>query len=339
MSSTTRELITGALRLINVVQANETPSPDDMNIALSAFDAMIDSWANDKLMVYSIKPYLFNTVGGQQDYFLGPGNPVQILDPTSLTTGLGYVDGIYSNVPLTGSATGSGALATVIVAGGVVTSVSIPPSNQTPGNGGTGYVVGDVLTASNSNLGGSGIGFSITVLTVGPGDWNITRPLVIEQAFVVWSSGAQTVDLPVALLNDSQFASIAVKETPSSFPFAMYDNGNFPIKTVSVWPVPTVSTPMRLWLREPLLDMANLDSVIVYPPGYERAFRFNLAVELAPEFGKAVAQSVSATALSSRLAIARLNATPQYSIGDGGLNAQRSPFNYITGGFLPLTRF
>jgi hypothetical protein len=83
---------------------------------------------------------------------------------TTLVGGAGYVNGTYINVPLTGGA-GSGAQATVIVAGGAVTSVVVTSS-------GTGYIVGNVLSASNASLGGAGAGFSAIVFQVG--GWSTT---------------------------------------------------------------------------------------------------------------------------------------------------------------------
>lgn len=77
----------------------------------------------------------------------------------AITGGTGYTSaGTYTNVPLTSTpSTGrAGATATITVAGGAVTAVTIT-------NGGTGYVANDVLTAANTNLGGAGSGFQITV--------------------------------------------------------------------------------------------------------------------------------------------------------------------------------
>jgi hypothetical protein len=326
-----RQLITGSLRLINVVQSGEVPSPDDMSIALQAFTQMVDSYSEDRLMVYNIDSYLVNTVAGQSTYLLGPGNPVTTFG--GLTPGSLYVPGVYINVPLTGGS-GSGALATVTVSsGGLVSSIIIPAN----GTGGTAYKVNDIISASNINLGGSGSGFTATVTAIGSGDWNLQRPVRIEQSYVVWlaAQSAQTVDIPLAQYNDAQFASISVKNTPSTFPFAMYDDGAFPLRAISVWPVPTVSTQLRLWLRMPLVDFTSLDAQISYPPGYERMFRFNLAVELAAEFGKTVTQEIIEIANLSKAVIQKLNAVPQYMMCDGSMNAPRKGFNYVTGGFLP----
>jgi hypothetical protein len=85
----------------------------------------------------------------------------------SLVGGSGYDAGgtnTYTNVPLTGGG-GSGAQATVVVTAGIVTAVTITAA-------GSAYVVGNVLSASNSNLGGSGSGFSITLTQVG--GWSVT---------------------------------------------------------------------------------------------------------------------------------------------------------------------
>ena len=76
----------------------------------------------------------------------------------AITAGSGYVDGTYVNVALTGGA-GSGARATIVVSGGVVTAVTITAR-------GAGYVVGNVLSATAASLGGTGAGFSIPVTAI-----------------------------------------------------------------------------------------------------------------------------------------------------------------------------
>jgi len=76
----------------------------------------------------------------------------------AITGGAGYVNGTYTNVTLTGGS-GSGAKATVTVAGGAVTAITVTSR-------GAGYQVGDALIASNTQLGGTGAGFSIPVATL-----------------------------------------------------------------------------------------------------------------------------------------------------------------------------
>jgi hypothetical protein len=74
----------------------------------------------------------------------------------TITGGSGYVNGTYTNVPLTGG-TGTGAAATIVVAGGTVTEV------YSTSIGNIGYNIADTLSASNTYLGRTGTGFSFTI--------------------------------------------------------------------------------------------------------------------------------------------------------------------------------
>jgi len=76
----------------------------------------------------------------------------------AVTGGSGYTNGTYTNVPLT-AGSGANATATVVVSGGAVTTVTITLR-------GAGYVVGNTLSALNTNLGGTGAGFSIPVSAI-----------------------------------------------------------------------------------------------------------------------------------------------------------------------------
>ena len=84
--------------------------------------------------------------------------PASIDTLNTLVAGTGYVDGSYTSVPLTGGS-GIGALADITVSSTGVTVVTLV-------DGGIGYEVGDLLSASNTNLGGSGAGFNISVATI-----------------------------------------------------------------------------------------------------------------------------------------------------------------------------
>ena len=77
-----------------------------------------------------------------------------------ITGGAGYVDNTYPDVPLTGGS-GFGATAQITVNGTSVVAVAITLPGAL-------YQVGDVLSASNTDLGGVGAGFSVPVATLFP---------------------------------------------------------------------------------------------------------------------------------------------------------------------------
>ena len=66
--TTVRQLITGSLRLINVVQANENPTAADMDISIEALNGMIDSWSTERLTMFLMRQYYFQLVANQRDY-------------------------------------------------------------------------------------------------------------------------------------------------------------------------------------------------------------------------------------------------------------------------------
>jgi hypothetical protein len=91
----------------------------------------------------------------------------------TITAGTLYTNGTYTNVPLTGG-TGTGARGTIVVSGAGVTSVTI----TTAGNG---YVLGNSLSASAANIGGTGSGFSVLLSQVS-GNRPVYNPLTSTQA-------------------------------------------------------------------------------------------------------------------------------------------------------------
>lgn len=108
--------------------------------------------------------FVFNRPGTTQ-FYISVGNPTfAILTGGAIATGSitaagsGYTNGSYSAKPLTGG-TGSGATASITVAGNVVTAVTIISA-------GDGYKPGDVLSVAASDVGGTGSGFTWTVSTV-----------------------------------------------------------------------------------------------------------------------------------------------------------------------------
>ena len=238
--STIRDLINGAGRLINIVQKNEVLDASDMQTAVYSLQGLVDSWSNDRLMIYTITEYVFPLTGAES-YTLGPF-----------------------------------------------------------------------------------------------GDWNVTRPMKIETAYArLQPNSPQQLDIAMQPLTVMQYAGIAVKNTPSTFPFAYYDDNAYPLRTITLFPVPTGPADIVLWLREPLIDLTDIDAEVEYPPGYERAFRFNLATEMASEFGKTIPPEVGLKAAAAVEQLERLNHQPMYLKGDGGMSrsGRNRYFNWITGNF------
>lgn len=511
--TTMRELLTGSLRLINAVSANEVPTPDDMNISLQSFNGMLDSWSAERLGIYTINPYYFVLTPQKQDYTLGAGGdwdvprPMNIqqayvaynatvtpgVSPTIPTdvlyqynfdtnTTANYIDSRmtgatiptddisfqttdeaefgagsfqlsapspYDNVvpyPLPAMSLDGGA--TVAITSQKITfEFSTNRLTAAPGyngrlftmNAGTDYEFWMEMltdspgfyectfnTQSYSNITGAvnipintwtqwAVEFDFTTgdpdtpfgwgtmyvfmngalvggTTHGPlfneeGIWpfvftkdatsfdfkfgpmdvtgystshgfidevRLTKDVLYTSDYTpataafplpatplppgppVVTENQSTVDLPIEMLNDAQWAGISVKKTISTFPTKMYDNGDFPLRKLSFWPVPQQVNGVVLWLWQPLINKDNLDEELNLPKGYERALRYNLAIEIAPEFGKQLPPSIERTAAMSKAVIKRLNSGQQVMVGDVALaETGTGIFNWLVGTTIP----
>ncbi len=141
--------------------------------------------------------------------------------------------------------------------------------------------------------------------TIGSGaDFSTVRPLSIKAAYVKTTAGAsQQADVVGA----TQWAQVRDRSRTGLFVEVLSYNPGWPVGTIYVSPKPASGT-LELHSYKPLTTFAGLDINVDLPPGYDRALIFNLAVDLAPQYGRD-AKVVLGQAQQSRAAIAQLNAT------------------------------
>jgi hypothetical protein len=135
------------------------PSPADAG--LPKYYALFGSqFSNPNELSFILGPTPDANYAVELHYFYYPPTIVQgvIATTSNIVAGTSYTAGTYLGVPLTGGK-GTGAIADIVISGGGVISVTIR-------NGGSLYVQGDTLSASTSNIGNTGSGFSVRVATV-----------------------------------------------------------------------------------------------------------------------------------------------------------------------------
>lgn len=149
---------------------------------------------------------------------------------------------------------------------------------------------------------------------LGPtGDWVTTRPMHMAYCYLRYAQASGTpIDMPITILNDSQRASISAKTITSSIPTTVYYNAEMPNAKLTFWPIPTTTYQAVIWCDEPLESFDNLSDDLNFPRGYEQAIRYNLAVRLAPEYGKTVGEEIAAIASKSTSDLKSINVTPRY---------------------------
>lgn len=166
------------------------------------------------------------------------------------------------------------------------------------------------------------------------GNLNSARPITVQRALIQLTGSNPPMELPLQVMNLDQYSSVVLKTLASNFPLYCYIDDAYPSKNVSVWPVPTDSTNSLVFYSvKPLVDPANLQTVLSLPPGYLRPLRYGLAIDLAPEYGKSAQESVVVVYEQAKAAIKRANTKPVYLSMDSGLTGKPSAYNWRTDGY------
>jgi hypothetical protein len=111
-----------------------------------------------------------------------------------------------------------------------------------------------------------------TVYTLGPPDGTLgtVRPQRIEGAGLIYPSSNIESPLPLLTLDEYRTHHAGI-----------YIDGGYPKANVHVNPLTAVGH-LVLYGWVPFTQFATVDSTVDLPPGYARALRWNLALELAP---------------------------------------------------------
>lgn len=158
--------------------------------------------------------------------------------------------------------------------------------------------------------------------TIGPtGDFAVNPcPLEIDDATYYAISN---ISYPLTLINEAQYNSITLKSSTSTLPQVLYAEkvpglSDNQIR-MKLWPVPTQDIELHVISVSQLDQIIDETTTLVYPPGYLRAVKYNLAVELAPEFGVEASRTVKKIAQDSKRNIKRINNPGDVMSMPGGL--------------------
>jgi len=143
--------------------------------------------------------------------------------------------------------------------------------------------------------------------TIGPtGDFVGNRPIEIDDA-TYFKDPSSGLSFGIKIINQQQYDGIAFKTVTSTYPQVMWINNTFPDMEITVYPVPIKALEWHIISVETLTEVSSVATDMYFPPGYLRAFRYNLACELAPEFGVEPSPQVQRIAMSSKRNIKRIN--------------------------------
>lgn len=234
------DLISSSMRLIGALASGETPTSSEASDSLTVLNQMLDSFAADRLMVFTITIAEFALVPGQQVYTYGVG-----------------------------------------------------------------------------------------------GDFNAARPPRIDRVSIVsLTNPSQPLELPIDYLTDLDWQQYPIKNIQTTLPQAVYDDGAFPLRNISFWPIPTVIVNTRFYNWTQLTSYATLTTDNNYPPGYIEMLRYNLALRLMAEFpggyDPIMSQTTAALAVESLARVKSMNLPLIEAFCDAALTSKSVRYNYFS---------
>ena len=169
--------------------------------------------------------------------------------------------------------------------------------------------------------------------TLGPtGNFVCNRPILIDDS-TYFKDPTNGISFGIKLINQQQYNGIAVKTVTSTYPQVMWVNMSYPNIDMYVYPVPTKALEWHFISVTELTQPATLATSLTFPPGYLRCFKYNLACEIATEFGVEPPANVARIAMTSKRNLKRINNPDDIMSLPYSIVGTRQRFNIFAGNY------
>lgn len=177
--------------------------------------------------------------------------------------------------------------------------------------------------------------------TIGPGgDIDRQRPVWLNNGSCIFNNNPQQPnEQPFQVLTVEEYQQIPVKNTRSgAIEAAYYDHSygsNDGLGRIYLWPVPNVTNiSFALYCPTALDEFTSLTQNVDMPPGYIRALRYVLAVDLMDEYGSPDnADKIMKKAETYLGDVRRANIKPVIIGVDQAIISRGDRWNWLTGSY------
>lgn len=143
--------------------------------------------------------------------------------------------------------------------------------------------------------------------TLGPtGDFVGVAPVALDEStHFVDPNG--NITYAISLIPEVEYQLIPFKSNTATYPSRLWANYTEPDITMTVYPIPSVPLTFNAISMLELTQPAAITTNLVVPAGYDRFFKYNLAVEVATEFGIEPPPTIRRIAQSAMRRLKRTN--------------------------------
>ena len=160
------------------------------------------------------------------------------------------------------------------------------------------------------------------------GDINTAWPTKLLSAHVRDSN----LDYEMSVITPREYDNIVQKGLQTDYPrWIMYDK-TYPLGTLYLYPTPNSALSLRLRVNSEIAQYSSLTATVNLPPGFIRAIKYNLALEMAPAY-KEPSQFIQKVAVESKkwIKTANVGKVPPLRIPSAYVG-NRNRWDYRTGG-------
>ena len=333
MGMTPRNLIKSSLRAIGILGIDNTPTADQHNTALELLNLMLDLWSSEELLPFDYAQENFELTASKTNYTIGAG-AIADRDGICVAQAVGGAVTLTINGVGTDSVTVASGVATMDVPrhitlyslgantavymtvtgtntyGDVISENIYMGANLATTYGKKQFKTVTSVASSASATGNVEVGSDSVI--------NTRRPIMIVSAFV--RDHATGIDYPCYPSTRELYNTWSTKTSTTTVGTeitALYYDRTYPTGEIYIYKVPSTAPTASagfalyfdMWQPFKQFTSANIDTDINLPPSYMLPLRWNLAAELAPEYGKDPARTtvVIARAIETKDAIKMVN--------------------------------
>jgi len=139
------------------------------------------------------------------------------------------------------------------------------------------------------------------------GDFQTRRPLEIVTAYI---RDSNNIDHPLEIISRERYDRIITNKLATGRPERLIYYRLYPLGKIIFDKVPAVAETFCMTVLQPLEEFSSLTDTVNLPPGYRRALRLNLAVELAVDEDVRMVETIYRDAERSKIILKEANSMP-----------------------------
>lgn len=168
-----------------------------------------------------------------------------------------------------------------------------------------------------------------STVTLGPSGADVTispTPIWLDTVNYINPNSDPEQEVAIGQMDRDIYAALSIKQLSSALPLqCFYQRSNTTdLGTLFLWPQVNQNVDMVIYSPQGIGVPASLASIVTGPPGYQRAFMKELALDLCSPTGTTVPELLPIQAAAAKKAMQRPNAMPGQMGVDPALTQNRS---------------